>query len=428
MIITCQKCQTRFRVNPSLIREGGTRVRCSNCQAVFTAFRGLTDETPGFSPISEAASKDIQDDIIDRRIEQLYPNDQDDNYRDELSHDDYLEDSVSSKPHSPPRLTARPPRPAKNNPIGLIKEDGDDFIRPPSIPNRSKARSNNLGLDDDPLAQSWPDRTFPLSEIDSQSGPRPLEQGGASQGYNPPPPPRAKNDAPRGPQPLRPPKPAFSKRQKKLLLALSVAGAFLVISTLLLSLGPGQTLLQPERSPVRPNQHNTAVAQPGGQPSSQPSAPSGQEQASPGQEVINLIFLNELNTHHYLQHPEGQILVLTGRIRNGYDERVSHIRVKAQLKNSQGQVVAERQVFAGNYLEESELTSLSMKEILARLALRGGIGGSNLNIQPGQDVPFMFVFDKLPTDIAEYIIEPISYTPASQALSNLGNQNKPSSL
>ncbi|MDR2349496.1 MAG: zinc-ribbon domain-containing protein, partial [Deltaproteobacteria bacterium] len=38
MIITCAQCQTRFRVDDGLIKETGTRVRCSNCQNVFTVF------------------------------------------------------------------------------------------------------------------------------------------------------------------------------------------------------------------------------------------------------------------------------------------------------------------------------------------------------------------------------------------------------
>ncbi|MDR2200138.1 MAG: zinc-ribbon domain-containing protein [Deltaproteobacteria bacterium] len=38
MIITCKRCQTRFRVDGSLIKKTGTRVRCSNCQNVFTVF------------------------------------------------------------------------------------------------------------------------------------------------------------------------------------------------------------------------------------------------------------------------------------------------------------------------------------------------------------------------------------------------------
>jgi predicted Zn finger-like uncharacterized protein len=45
MIIKCTSCGTRFRADRSLIKKTGTRVRCSNCQSVFTVF--LPDDAPG---------------------------------------------------------------------------------------------------------------------------------------------------------------------------------------------------------------------------------------------------------------------------------------------------------------------------------------------------------------------------------------------
>jgi hypothetical protein len=127
----------------------------------------------------------------------------------------------------------------------------------------------------------------------------------------------------------------------------------------------------------------------------------------------HLNFSKDLTTHHYRSNSEaGNILIVTGRVENRFPDRRSYIKVKAVLKNSQGTVVAERDAFAGNYLTENELTTLPMSEILARLALRGGQNSSNINIAPGSSVPFMLVFDKLPPDLAEYVVECVSSTPA----------------
>jgi hypothetical protein len=194
----------------------------------------------------------------------------------------------------------------------------------------------------------------------------------------------------------------LSRRQKILLLGLSIAAAFLIISTLVMSLGPGSDSLPAGQPPA---------ALPAARPAPAAGAGAGASEEKPAMDVLNLIFLKEQNTHHYVAHPEaGQLLVIIGRIRNGFDRPISHIRVKGALKDSGGKVLAERQVFAGNYLTEEILRTLSVKEILARLSLRGGENGSNLNIQPGQDVPFMLVFDKLPPDVAEYVVEPLGYT------------------
>lgn len=44
MIITCEKCSTSFNLDDALIKEKGTKVRCSRCKAVFTAYPKTPDE------------------------------------------------------------------------------------------------------------------------------------------------------------------------------------------------------------------------------------------------------------------------------------------------------------------------------------------------------------------------------------------------
>ena len=51
MIITCDECSTRFRLDESLLKDEGSKVRCSLCKHVFTAFPPAGDalldmETP----------------------------------------------------------------------------------------------------------------------------------------------------------------------------------------------------------------------------------------------------------------------------------------------------------------------------------------------------------------------------------------------
>ena len=35
MIVTCDKCQSRFNLDETLIKESGAKVQCSNCRHVF---------------------------------------------------------------------------------------------------------------------------------------------------------------------------------------------------------------------------------------------------------------------------------------------------------------------------------------------------------------------------------------------------------
>ena len=51
MIITCEKCSTRFNLDESIITAGGSKVRCSLCKHIFTAFPPVPE--PPMAPESE---------------------------------------------------------------------------------------------------------------------------------------------------------------------------------------------------------------------------------------------------------------------------------------------------------------------------------------------------------------------------------------
>jgi len=61
MIITCEKCSTRFNLDDSILKAGGSKVRCSSCKQVFTAFPQVPD-TPVESEPEEEIGFDIPDD------------------------------------------------------------------------------------------------------------------------------------------------------------------------------------------------------------------------------------------------------------------------------------------------------------------------------------------------------------------------------
>ncbi len=56
MIITCQKCNTSFRLDESLLSPEGSKVRCSRCKHIFTAYRPAeTVEAEPAEPAAETA-------------------------------------------------------------------------------------------------------------------------------------------------------------------------------------------------------------------------------------------------------------------------------------------------------------------------------------------------------------------------------------
>ena len=50
MIITCDECSTRFRLDESLLKDEGSKVRCSLCKHVFTAFPTASDALLDMEP------------------------------------------------------------------------------------------------------------------------------------------------------------------------------------------------------------------------------------------------------------------------------------------------------------------------------------------------------------------------------------------
>jgi hypothetical protein len=196
-----------------------------------------------------------------------------------------------------------------------------------------------------------------------------------------------------------------SRRSRIFFLVAAVIIAFLVIGLLIMSIwrDPQTVALQTSERSVPPARAATSAPAPGAQ------SPANLE------EPLKLNFVQDQESHHYrVNKTAGRILIITGQVTNGYLDRRSFIRLKGSLKDSRGEVVAERQVYAGNYLTEEELVNLPMPEILARLALKGGQNNSNVNVPPNKAVAFMLVFDRLPEDLAAYILEPISSTPAGQ--------------
>ncbi|OQY50217.1 MAG: hypothetical protein B6230_06745 [Desulfobacteraceae bacterium 4572_89] len=53
MIIVCEKCSTRFNLDESFLKPGGSKVRCSQCQNIFTAFPPVSDVIPAFESDDE---------------------------------------------------------------------------------------------------------------------------------------------------------------------------------------------------------------------------------------------------------------------------------------------------------------------------------------------------------------------------------------
>jgi len=76
MIITCKECNTSFNLDANLIREGGSKVKCSICKDIFlaypTASAKMPDTDENYSSEAETYNKHSADDESDEDLQSSY--------------------------------------------------------------------------------------------------------------------------------------------------------------------------------------------------------------------------------------------------------------------------------------------------------------------------------------------------------------------
>ena len=102
---------------------------------------------------------------------------------------------------------------------------------------------------------------------------------------------------------------------------------------------------------------------------------------------------------------KGKLFVITGRIKNEYSDVRSYVKITGKLY-TKGKVISQTEtVFCGNVLSEIELSNLDLAAIKKRLSNRLGDNKSNMQIKPGEELPFMIVFSNLPDNLEEFAVE-----------------------
>ncbi len=483
MIITCGQCQAKFKVAPEQIKETGSKVRCSNCQHVFTVYRPKAEPaapspastfTPvgtglaggGYGGFDEGLDSylEVDDDrAVSAAEEGLTPKERRELRRqlysdlagEEAGPDDSEEDDLyagleGDDDRLPPlRRSARPPAP--DQPGGPDQyddyDDEDDNYSAGTDYDGAGRPAPNYGLSsDDPYEEEGSD------DYDDYDDEEPAEDYPAEDDfdpdyddeapdYDPEEQPEDDDPTPRGPGV------SFARRDHLGLSANPVGGAPVIDDADYnprgfspgFGVGEAHTVRAAvESSPRKPLRIIIPLAlmvvalglaiyffsRPG------PSALSGGEAvtAEPGQSeardersqddphgTANITFAQNSQNYFYRTNKEaGQILIITGKVKNNYPEVRSFIQLRGHLLSESNETLADRFVYAGNFLSEDDLANMTMKEISTQLNIKAGRDRRNINVPPGGELPFMIVFDKLPDGMNSYRIEPVGSSGAQQ--------------
>lgn len=101
----------------------------------------------------------------------------------------------------------------------------------------------------------------------------------------------------------------------------------------------------------------------------------------------------------------GKFFVITGKVINEYSDTRSFISITGKLY-TKGKVLSKTEtVYCGNMLSNLDLENLTQDAINKRLKNRSGDNGSNIKLETGKSLPFMITFANLPDNLEEFTIE-----------------------
>ena len=349
MLIQCENCKTEFNLDESLIKESGSKVRCSVCKEIFVAYPLVQAPADDEFPFPEAAigyhGTDLTDNTVHAEPEETPDRD---DFLDEL---DGLEDIL------------------KESDSGV---DGEKAVFDEA--ERGILTSTTNGerqLANRPLSD------FPSIEHLGEHFEQESEE----------PPKKAPSDHGKTEFPV-----AGKKRKKKSSKVLLFS---LIVLFLIIGAAAALIYLRPELIPKS-------------LPFLGPE--KKQEQADPG---VRLLMFSSVSGGFAEAENGGRFFVIRGVVTNKYPEPRSFILIKGSILDDQGKVVQARTSYAGNSFTEEELKTLPFSEINKAMENRDGMARKNFNVPSVAAIPFMIVFENLEGSLSEFTVEAVSSSPGT---------------
>ena len=428
MIVTCENCNTGFNLDENLIKESGSKVRCSKCHHIFTAYKPVPVEEPEPALEPEEAPTEIPE-SAEAPLASLEAEE-----APEEALDFDLSEEAEEKPAEEEialEALGFEEEPAAEEPTLVEKEVGVeetaavveeapeealDFDLSEEVeegPAKEEIALEALGLEEKPAAEepTLVEEEAAVEETAEAVEPEPvIEEAEAKEGPKEEMPDAISVESLEGveeeeteqieqleqveeelmPPPVADIEPQARKRISTplmivLVLALLAGGAFAAYS-LLKSFDVKIPFFEsltgaPESATVDPgNLRMTTLEQ-----------------------IVKTEFVDNRTA--------GRLFVIKGKVRNDYPEARNFILVKGVLYSKDGKAVQEKTAYCGNTLSDTDLQALDKATIDTRLRNRFGDKRSNFRVPSGKVIPFVVVFSDLPQDLGEFSVEVVSSAP-----------------
>ncbi|MDD2851554.1 MAG: DUF3426 domain-containing protein [Desulfuromonadaceae bacterium] len=109
----------------------------------------------------------------------------------------------------------------------------------------------------------------------------------------------------------------------------------------------------------------------------------------------------------------GELLVVSGEVLNEYSKPRASLQVKVTVFDESGKGVITKSAYGGNPLTKEQLISLPLDKIEAAMANQFGDSLVNMEVAPGQAIPFVVVLATLPNGAKNYEVQPGGSTVAT---------------
>lgn len=348
MVIQCESCRTEFNLDESLLKKEGTKVRCSRCRHVFTAYpsspvlSGETVESPDVSENVAPVASEKTDEIFSE-AEKGSEIEEEKSAGAELESDmDMIYQDVFSEAD-------------RSTPDEEIKRDDavDDLFK-------------EVGRGEEKPA----DRPAPIFPATAEEDQTVVKE---------------EKEAEDEPERVPAPKKKSSKRSTVLIpllfVLLGVAAAYyvwkadLIPPSVLSLLNPSSEIKKPADAGAR------------------------------------LLQFGSVSGAFVDTEKSGPLFVIRGMVTNKYPQNRRYIMIKGSILDNKGVVVLSKTAYAGNTFSEEELKTLPLNEIIKAADNRDGMAKQNLNVASGATIPLMVVFAALPDDLSEFTVEAVSSSP-----------------
>ena len=364
MIITCNECNTRFNLDESLLKQTGSKVRCSKCKNVFIAYPSSISEEPDRSGEVET---EFETTITDEEIEsgEQYKVEEADTEPQEIDLsdiDNLREIDKGLKAEKEPEeseLEINLDMEPETEAVTKIKESKSKEIDKDVIPEEDVSEKIE---DEEETSKAFNMGTLP-DEQEAEKAIEPIDKAEKSILI----------------EESKPSKVSAKKRINKPVLLLLLAsllisgayGAYVLLDSVGINIPFVSDLLKPEV-----------------------------------QDIGNLkIYTTDINNKFIENSKIGKLLVITGKAKNGYSNARSYISITGKLY-AKGKILSKtKTAYCGTVLSELDLLNMDLDAINNRLSNRFGDNKSNVKVKAGSIIPFMIVFANLPENLDEFTIE-----------------------